>query len=228
MADRANRGQSSDGDRAKARKARRERRRDLSREEILDGARSVLFRDGLAAMTVESVAREVGMSKTGLYYYFPSKDALVFELILGAIEGQARTIQTAVAKADDGGAALRAIIEGTYGTYAGRLDDFRLAFLFAQVSGTGGLHWNAEQFERLRPLNDLCFSEAAGILGEERKTRQRKGGVEPRLLAFLAHLATLGLLTMKGLVDEMDDPLVYSDEELVDGLARVFEAAAES
>jgi hypothetical protein len=33
-------------------------------------------------------------------------------------------------------------------------------------------------------------------------------------------------LTVKGMVECVDDPLLYSDEELIDGLSRVFEAAA--
>ena len=65
------------------RTARKERRRERSREEILDAARKVLHRKRRRAMTLEAVAAEAGMSKTGLYYYFPSKDALVFELVFG-------------------------------------------------------------------------------------------------------------------------------------------------
>ena len=64
--------------------ARRERRRDRSREEILEAARRVLLRNGIAATTLDAVAREVGVSKTALYYYYPSKDALFFELVFGA------------------------------------------------------------------------------------------------------------------------------------------------
>ena len=31
---------------------------------------------------------------------------------------------------------------------------------------------------------------------------------------------------MKGMVEHVDDPLVFSDEQLIEGFARVFEAAA--
>jgi hypothetical protein len=31
---------------------------------------------------------------------------------------------------------------------------------------------------------------------------------------------------MKELVEQLDDPLVFSDEQLIEGFARVFEAAA--
>ncbi|WP_266344659.1 TetR/AcrR family transcriptional regulator [Kaistia terrae] len=213
-------------DKTAARAARRERKRDQSREEILDAARRVLLRHGVGAMTLDAVANEVGMSKTGLYYYFPSKDALVFELVHGVIEAQAKAVQAGVGAAVDGGGALRAIIGGTVESFAPRLDDFRLAFLFGQVAGAGALRWDREQFERIRPLNDLVLGKATEMLGAERAERLPRAAVEPRLMAFLAYLAAIGLLTMKGMVEPMDDPLLYSDEQLVEGFARVFEAAA--
>jgi len=107
-----------------------------------------------------------------------------------------------------------------------RLDDFRLAFMFGQVARAGAVRWNAEQFARLRPLDDLWYAGAATKLREERRKRSGRAAVEPRMLAFLAHLAAIGLLTMKGLVEQLDDPLVFSDEQLIEGFARVFEAAA--
>ena len=219
-------GQANGADKTAARAARRERKRDQSREEILQAARRVLFRHGIGAMTLDAVANEVGMSKTGLYYYFPSKDALVFELVHGVIEAQAKAVQQGVAQASDGGGALRAIIGETVTAFAPRLDDFRLAFLFGQVAGAGALTWDRDQFERIRPLNDLLFAKATEMLVAERGERTPRAAVEPRLLAFLAYLSAIGLLTMKGMVEPMDDPLIYSDEQLVEGLARVFEAAA--
>lgn len=207
------------------RTARKERRRERSREEILDAARKVLIENGVATMTLEAVAAEAGMSKTGLYYYFPSKDALVFELVFGTYESHARAIHDAVEETADGGDALRAIIRETVAYFGPRLDDFRLAYMFGQVAGAGAMVWNAEQFARLRPLNDLILAGAAARLREERKGRGRHA-VEPRLAAFLAYLAAVGLLTVKGMVEKVDDPLLYSDDELAEGLARIFAAGA--
>jgi len=36
----------------------------------------------------------------------------------------------------------------------------------------------------------------------------------------------MGMLTMKGMVESVGDPLLYSDEQLIEGFARIFEAAA--
>ena len=167
------------------------------------------------------------MSKTALYYYFPSKDALFFELIFGNFTFQAQAIHDAVEKTEGGGEALRAVVREAVSCSAPRLDDFRLAFLYGQVAGPGAVHFTDEQFKRIRPLNDLILAGTTEKLKEEWKERPGRAGVRPRLMAFLAYLAAVGLLTMKGMVESLDDPLLYSDEQLIEGFARIFEAAAE-
>lgn len=210
-------------DKNEARRARQQRRRDRSSQDILAAARAVMLRDGIAAVTLDAVAREAGMSKTGLYYYFASKEALVFELVFAIWESQGERVRDAVEHVDTGKAALAAIIRNTVEGYATQMDDFRLAFLLGQVSGSSGLLVSPDQLERVRPLNDMIFGGAARKLGATRDS----GVVEPRLLAFLAYVSALGLLTMKGLVESQGDPLLYSDEQLVEALSKVFTAAAE-
>jgi len=206
--------------------ARRERRRERSREEIVDAARRVLIRDGIAATTLDAVAREVGLTKAALYYYYASKDALLFEVVFGAVEAQSRAIHAAVAEAKDGGEALRAIIRETVQTFAGRLDDFRLVFLHGQVVKPGTVRVGAEQLAQLRPLNELAYAGATKLLAEQWKQRRGSARIDPRLMSFLAGVSAIGLLTMKGLVESFGDPLRYSDDQMVEGLARIFEAAA--
>jgi AcrR family transcriptional regulator len=207
-------------DPADARRARQQRKRDRSRDDILAAARVVLLRDGLAAVTLEAVAREAGMSKTGLYYYFASKEALVFELVFVVWEGHAEQVRVGVEAVESGPAALTAVIRSTVETYSPQMDDFRLAFLLGQVSS--GLQLAPEQFERIRPLNDMLLARTAHMLAEEGE----RSIVEPRLLAFLAFVSAIGLLTMKGLVESQGDPLVYSDEQMIDGLGKIFASAA--
>ncbi len=208
-------------DKAASRLARQERRRARSREEILDAARKVLLRSGVAAMTLEAVASEAGISKTGLYYYFSSKDVLVFELVFSTLEGHAQAVQAAVANAETGGEALGAIVRETVHAFTAQMDDFRLAFMFGQVAGSAGIQWSAEQFARIRPLNAMIFSGAVALI---EKGQAVGGEIEPRLLAFLAYLSAIGLLTMKGMVEAQGDPLVYSDENLINGFTKLFAA----
>lgn len=206
--------------------ARRERRREASRDEILAAARRVLLREGIANTTLAAVADEAGLSKASLYYYFSSKDALLFELIFGLMEHHAAAIKTLAADATTGNAALGAILRGTFSTFANRLDDFRLAFLHGQVAGKDAVHFDPAQFDRVRPLNDLIFGDAARKLADDVRKHPSRARVDPRLMAFLAYTSALGVLTMKGMVESLNDPLLYSDEQLIEGLARIFSAAA--
>jgi AcrR family transcriptional regulator len=55
----------------------RERRKQLLRDEILDAARDLLSVKGYAAMSMEELAAQVGISKPTLYSHFPTKDDIV-------------------------------------------------------------------------------------------------------------------------------------------------------
>jgi AcrR family transcriptional regulator len=55
--------------------------RPTARPRLLEAAAAVARRDGPRALTLDAVAAEAGVSKGGLLYHFPTKDALVEALI---------------------------------------------------------------------------------------------------------------------------------------------------
>ncbi len=55
----------------------RERRKQMLRDEILDAARMLLAEKGYAAMAMDELAAQVGISKPTLYSHFPTKDDIV-------------------------------------------------------------------------------------------------------------------------------------------------------
>lgn len=66
---------------------------ETTRQAILRAARTVVQRDGAAALTLETVARVAGVSKGGLLYHFPNKDAL----IVGMLEAMVTAFEAAMA-----------------------------------------------------------------------------------------------------------------------------------
>ncbi|WP_030525513.1 TetR/AcrR family transcriptional regulator [Nocardia rhamnosiphila] len=56
---------------------RRERLRKATLNDIHEAARTLLVEQGAAAVTINAVARRIGMSGPALYHYFPSHEALV-------------------------------------------------------------------------------------------------------------------------------------------------------
>jgi len=84
----------------------------MKKEALLDAAESVLFEQGSQALTLTAVADRAGVSKGGLLYHFPTKDALVKAMVARVIE----EFDELIASYDDGtpGSYSRAYVEATF------------------------------------------------------------------------------------------------------------------
>ncbi len=78
----------------------RERNRAELTTAILECARKQLVRDGAAALSLRAIARDLGMASSAIYRYFPSRDALLTQLIIDAYNSLADDVQEAEAKVD--------------------------------------------------------------------------------------------------------------------------------
>jgi AcrR family transcriptional regulator len=69
--------------------------KDPIREEILNGAKDLFERFGFKKTTMEDIAKQIGKSKSALYYYYKTKEEIFEAVILNEIE----TTQAMVAEA---------------------------------------------------------------------------------------------------------------------------------
>jgi AcrR family transcriptional regulator len=65
-------------------------RKDVLASEVLDRAVSLFAERGFAGTSLKDVADAVGLSRPAIYYYFPSKEALLEELVTGVTVSAAR------------------------------------------------------------------------------------------------------------------------------------------
>ncbi len=207
------------------REARNERRREQTRTEILDTARAAVLSDGLAKFNLAAVADELALTKPALYYYFDSKEALLFEVLLREWHDLATAVEAAVDQTDSGIDAVEQLMRAVFEHYRDRLELFMLFHKMGPGGDFQGIIGPAE-LERIHPLNALLYG------GAEKRLRgdQRKGlfpnSRDPRRFAFTAHMAVIGLLNMKAIAASADDPLIHSDDDLIDDLCTTFRAAA--
>ncbi|WP_428394349.1 TetR/AcrR family transcriptional regulator [Lichenicoccus sp.] len=54
--------------------------------EVLDKAAALFATRGFAATSLQDIANEIGLSRTSIYYYFSSKEALLEELLRGVTQ----------------------------------------------------------------------------------------------------------------------------------------------
>lgn len=207
------------------RDARKKRRQEQVREEILDAARRVLLSRGLPGLTLAAVARELQLTKAALYYYFASKEALVFELVYLDLASHAEAVGGAVANAASGAEAVEALIRASSAHYRNRMDDLRLAYLVPQIGTAAATRFDSDMLARIRPFNDRMYGVVADKIRQDQQADRIARTIDGRRLAFLAHTSVLGMLTVEGLVEVTDEAaLIHSREAMVDELVRIFTA----
>lgn len=88
-----------------------------TRDAILSAAANIVLKQGASRMTLEAVAEEAGVSKGGLLYHFPSKEALIQGMIEQMNQEFKARIFNEYEKDDFGtnqGRWLRALIKATF------------------------------------------------------------------------------------------------------------------
>jgi len=86
-----------------------------TRNALLDAADRVVTQTGVNNLTLEKVAAEAGVSKGGLLYHFPNKDALITGMIERLMHDFSEAIAALMAAdPDPDGRWLRAFINATF------------------------------------------------------------------------------------------------------------------
>jgi AcrR family transcriptional regulator len=196
----------------------------MAREEIVTAATGTLLRTGVAGFTLDAVARDLGLTKPGLYYHFASKEALVFAVCLKEWTELAAITHLATSGAATAADALEALIRTYVDRYRGRLALFKLV---TQEVTSSPEFVTPEDLKAVRPLNDQFYGPTEALLRAEAGLAKGRVDYHPRRLAFIAHTAAMGLLAMKSMVESVRDPLKHSDEDLLDELCRTFRRAVE-
>lgn len=86
-----------------------------TRQAILEAANRLVQREGVARLTLEAVAQEAHLSKGGLRYHFPSKEALITGMIQDHLEAFEMELARLQERSPPGpGTWLRAYLHATY------------------------------------------------------------------------------------------------------------------
>jgi AcrR family transcriptional regulator len=182
----------------------RRRRGNRTRESILDAAADLASVEGLVGLTIGRLAGELGMSKSGLFAHFGSKE----ELQLATIDAARRRFVEHVVKPSRSLPRGRARLEA--------LTNDWLAY-FRSDTFAGGCFFNAVKAEfdsrPDNPVRDVVMEDVRqflGLLTREVRKAQEAGdldpAVEPEQLAF--ELDALGSAANQQ-YQLMQDPIAF-------------------
>ncbi len=152
-----------------------------TRAAILERAVDLASAEGLDGLTIGRLATELGLSKSGLFAHFGSKQ----ELQLATVEAAARRFATAVIEpslsAPDGVPRLRALGE----RYLEHLDLY-----------SGGCFWaatSAEFDDRPGPVRDAIAAALDAWIGELTRQAEIAGAEDPDRVAFELYAVVMGV-----------------------------------
>jgi AcrR family transcriptional regulator len=200
-----------------------QKKRKQMRLEILAAARDILLQDGPDGVTLNAVSGRLDMTKPALYHYFESKEALARSLVTTLIDEEIDALLRAVGEVESTDRLLGAMIRAFHAHYAGRLHAFRFVYGQSQLYTTPEFGMDADMIrDEITPRTRRLFDVLESRLADSALPAERRRSL--RRLAFVAWTSALGLVTMLGIADATRDPLVHSDEVLVDALAQAFDA----
>lgn len=93
-----------------------------TRLQILDAALAVASRDGLSGLTIGELAKSVGMSKSGLFAHFRTKDALELAVLEAAVDRFVSTVFKPAFEKARGEPRIQALVENWLGFLNGTLE----------------------------------------------------------------------------------------------------------
>ena len=112
-------------------------------EEIVTAAKRLFMREGYEAVTTRQLAQEVGLSQTGLYVYFKSKDEILAEIRRSAF-GRLTERFRDIAGRTLGTTMLKRLLAGYLEFALENADEYQLMFMVTHAS----LKQAAKSFDR--------------------------------------------------------------------------------
>lgn len=202
-----------------------QQKREQAQREILQAAQEIMKAGGVEAVTLASVAGQLGMTKQAIYHYFTSKEALIRSLVTSLVDDEVNALLAAVDAADSGATTLGSLIRAFYNHYINNLDALRTVYCQSQLYATPDQGMDRDTIrEEINPRTQHLFDRLeARLVADHTMSSEKRGRL--RGLAFTAWTSALGLMTMLGIADALNDPLVHTDDDLLDTLTAVFDNA---
>jgi AcrR family transcriptional regulator len=153
-----------------------------TRAAILERAVDLASAQGLEGLTIGHLATDLGMSKSGLFAHFGSKQELQLATVAAAAERFFTAVIEPAATAPDGAPRLRAMADN----YLAHLDS---------EDYTGGCFWgatSAEYDDRPGPVRDAIVAALDGWLAELERQARAARLERPDRVAFELYAIVMG------------------------------------
>lgn len=186
----------------------RYKKSEVSVAQIVDGAIRVIARQGYARTSLMDIAKEVGMSKGAVHYHFPTKEALMTQVLQTACDAVADRTLAAWTEGGEPAASIRSSLRELWRTRAELSDEAKVvADLMTQALHDGALR------EPLATYYRFAMDQVHHHLTENLDKLGLTPKVDPKTLPRLLHALLDGLLMQR-----IVDPTAFTDDQVIEAL----------
>lgn len=182
-----------------------------TKDKILLAAQRILAEGGVGALAFDSIARDLGVSKQAILYWFPTKQALLAALFVAWAKDEADAAVAALSGTVTASEAIAGFVRAVARFHLGHLARFRLMYLVPQTIRPAE-HDPADReiLSQIHEVTDRLYGSLANRLcGPPAEARKQ---------AVAIHSATLGLAMLVGLAESIGDPLKHQTDDLLSAL----------
>ncbi len=137
------------------------------RQIILDAATKLMMEKGIEQTTLGDIAEESGLSKGTLYYYYPSKADLVYDVTMRHFNVVTTDIMNYIIDATNSGKANQEISRRVINSVIGEYTRSKLHLYLLQEAVLNNEALKVRFQETYREWRSICYVWATGLLSEE-------------------------------------------------------------
>ncbi|RMG43923.1 MAG: TetR/AcrR family transcriptional regulator [Acidobacteria bacterium] len=128
-------------------------------DRLLAAAAELMARQGFSQTTIRDVARATGYSLAGMYYYFKSKEDLLFQIQLRTFTSLLEQQQEALARGGTAEERLRRFVRGHLGFFVEHFNELKVCtFELESLS--------EEAYREIEAVRRRYYRLAAGVIAE--------------------------------------------------------------
>jgi AcrR family transcriptional regulator len=188
----------------------RYKKSEISIAHIVEATLRVLARQGYARTSLMDIANEVGMSKGAVHYHFPTKEALITQVLQHAVDTVAERTRKVWTAGENPLVAMRSALRELWTVRAALSDDVKVvADLLAQSMHDANLREPLATYYRFAFSQVEEHLQAAQALGLRSK-------IDPKFLPRILHALLDGLALQK-----IVDPESIGDDQVVHALETI-------
>jgi TetR/AcrR family transcriptional regulator len=202
----------------------KEREREQRQNDIIDAARKLLIDRDFDEVSMDEIAREVGLGKSTLYLYFKNKESLYFAIVLRGIRIWDQMIKEEVKKGNTGLEKFIAYGNANKEFSTKYPDYFRLLYSPTSIKKQFDMDKmnSSEEFQEVRMLFKEIMSVGIDSIQKGIEDGEIRSDIDPVEAAILLSVIFNGKVNMGDWAKEMLENRGINEEKFTSDIGDLF------